>query len=127
RIVGNCIDASVNDRDLELRIFGARTFAATSEHDEETAIDLLPPVHASGILLADEAAFGEADPVQLGGVALEPEKIAEFRLAFGNAQAQPMFEPAERGLVRRAEPAVAELGQPRVGHSLVAVSRPMHR
>ena len=52
-------------------------------HDHEPPVDLLPPVHSGGVLLPDEAAFGEADPVQLGRVAFQPENVAEFGPAFG--------------------------------------------
>ena len=94
-------------------------------HDEEPAIDLLPPVHPRGILLADEAALGEADAVQLGGIAFEPEDVAELGAALGDAEAKAMLEPAARRLRRRRQPARAELGQARVGRAL-AVRRPVH-
>jgi hypothetical protein len=55
--------------------------------DDESAIDLLAPVHASGIFLAYEAAFGKADAIQLGGVTFEPEDITKLCLTFGDAEA----------------------------------------
>ena len=75
--------------------------AVALDHDQP-AVDLLPPVHPRGILLADEAALGEADAVQLGRIAFEPEDVAELGAAFADAEAQAMLEPAGGGLVRRA-------------------------
>ena len=92
----------VHDRKAELGIFGAGAGAAAARDDEQPAVDLLPPVHARGILLADEAALGEADAVQLGRIAFEPEDVAKLRPPFGDAEAQAVVEPAARGLARGA-------------------------
>ena len=69
---------------------------------EQPAIDLLPPVHARRIFLTDEAALVEADAVQFGSVAFEPEKVAELSAALADTKAKAMFKPAVGGLVRRA-------------------------
>ena len=80
---------------------------------DEAAVDLLPPVHARGILLTDEAAFGEAHSVQLRRVAFEPEDVAELRAALADAQAEPVLQPAVSRLVPLAEPSSAKLVQAR--------------
>ena len=69
--------------------------AVALDHDQ-AAIDLLPPVHPRGILLADEAALGEADAVQFRRIAFEPEQVAELGAAFADAEAQAVLQPAVR-------------------------------
>ena len=95
--------------------------------DDEAAVDLLPPVHPRGILLADIAALGEADAVQLGRIAFEPESLvrAELGDAFGDAERQAVREPALGRLAGGREPAAAERGQARIGR--LAVRRPVDR
>jgi hypothetical protein len=61
-------------------------------HDDEAAVDLRAVVHPGGIFLADIAALGEADSVQLGGIAFEPEKVGQFRAALSDAEPEPVFE-----------------------------------
>src|SRR6185437_10727452 len=125
-VVGDRVDPRMNDRTVDLGIFDARARAAADGH-EQAAIDLLPPVHPRGIFLPHEAALGEADAVKLRSVAFEPKEIGEFPPSLANAKVQAMLEPADRGLVRRREPALSERGEPRVGNALVAVLRPVHR
>ena len=96
------------------------------DHDQP-AVDLGPPVHPRGIFLADEAALGEADAVQLGGIAFEPEEVAELGAAFADAEAQAVLEPAGRRARRRARASGGRARQARIGNALVAVRRPMHR
>src|SRR4051812_24465974 len=96
-------------------------------HDEETAVDLLPPVHPRGVLLPDETALGEADAVELRGVAFEPEDVAKLRAAFAHAEPQAVLEPAARGVLSRCKPAIAERGQARIGVARRTVARPMDR
>ena len=119
RVRGDGVDARVDDGEAELGIFDARALATAALDHEQAAIDLLPPVHPRGILLADEAALGEADPVQLGRIAFEPEHVAELRAAFADAEAEPVLEPADCRLGRGREPAPAERGKPRIGDTLV--------
>ena len=109
------------DRPAEFGIMnsGARARSIAFHHDEPP-IDLLPPVHPGGILLADEAAFAEADAVQFGGVAFEPEDIAELRAAFGDAEAKAMLEPAGRRSIRGSKPTATEFWEPRVRHAFVS-------
>jgi len=55
----------------------ARAMSGLGRRDnEKTSVDLLPPVHPGGIFLADKTALGEADSVEFGGIALEPEDVA---------------------------------------------------
>ena len=103
----------------------ARVAPPSGFHDDKPAIDLLPPVHPGGILLPDEAALGEADAVQLGGIAFEPEDIAELGPAFADAEAQSMFKPAGCWLIGRPKPAVAESGSRGSGRTL-AGQRPVN-
>ena len=114
------------DRQAELGIgdAGARAGLGAFDHDQP-AVDLGAPVHPRGILLADEAALGEADAVQLGGIAFEPEDVAELGAAFADAEAEAVLEPAGRRLAGRGEPAAAERGKARVGDAFVAVRRPV--
>ena len=71
----------------ELRIMNARARSDGIRFDhDQAAVDLLPPVHPRGILLADEAALRKTDAVQFGGIAFEPEDVAEFGAAFGDAE-----------------------------------------
>src|SRR4051794_29834100 len=95
------------------------------DHDQP-AIDLLPPVHPRGVLLADETALAEADAVQLRRIALEPQDIAELGPAFAHAEAEAVLKPAGRRFVGRGEPAVAEQCQARVDTSSI-LDRPVHR
>src|SRR4051794_24120447 len=109
RICGDRVDPGMDHGKVELRIFGPRTLAAASDGHEQAPVDLLPPVHARGVLLPDEAAFGEAHAVQLGSVALEPEDVAKLCRAFGDAEPQPMREPALRRFARLREPSPAKV------------------
>ncbi len=93
------------------------------DHDQ-AAVDLGAPVHPRGIFLADEAALGEADAVQFGGVAFEPEDVAKLGAAFADAEAQAVLEPARRGFARRPKPAPAKRGEARV---IGAIGRPVDR
>jgi hypothetical protein len=92
------------------------------------AVDLLPPVHPRGVFLPDIAALGEADAVEFGGIAFEPQGCvaAQFGAAFGNAQRQAVRAPclvgAEVvGLIDRREPAFAQRGEARIGRRAVAL------
>jgi hypothetical protein len=96
-------------------------------HDDEPAVDLLPPVHPRGIFLPDVAALCEADAVQLGGVAFEPEEIAELGAAFAHAEGEAMRQPAEGGFFGRRQPAATECGKAGVGGTLLAIRGPMDR
>ena len=119
------VGAAMYDRQAELGINDPRArSAAVVSDDDQPPIDLLPPVHAGGIFLADEAALGEADAVQLGGIAFEPEQVAKLGAAFAHAEAQAMVEPAGAG-GRRGQPAAAERRQARVGLPWCSVRRPM--
>ena len=71
--------------------------------NDQPPIDLLSPVHPRRVFLADEAALAEADAVQFGGIAFEPEDVAELGAAFANAKAEAMLEPADLP-ARRAAP-----------------------
>ena len=64
---------------------GARAGGAGLDNDE-SAVDLLPPVHSGGILLPDEAALGEADTVEFGGIALKPEQVPDLRPPLADAE-----------------------------------------
>ena len=100
----------------KLRIMNAspRPLCVGFDHDQP-AVDLLAPVHARGILLPNEAAFGEADTVQLGGVAFQPEKIADFRAPLADAKAKAMRKPPISRFRRSRNPAAAEFGNARIG------------
>ena len=130
RVVGNGVDPAMLDRQAELADSRTRVrgpVAVAFDHDQP-AVDLLPPVHPRGILLADEAALGEADAVQFGGIAFEPEEVAELGAAFADAEAQAMLEPAawrarRRGASQR-RPSAARRGS---GTPSPSVRRPMDR
>ena len=113
---GEFVEAAVLDGEAELGIgdAGARA-GCVGLDDDQPAVDLGPPVHPRGILLADEAALGETDAVEFGGIAFEPEDVAELGAAFGDAEAEAMLEPAGRGIRGGREPATAEFGQARIG------------
>src|SRR3954470_19273559 len=113
------VDTAMFDREAKLGVVDAcaRSGSVGLDHDQPP-IDLLPPVHPRGILLADEAALGEADAIQLGGVAFEPEQVAELGAAFANAETEAMLEPAACRIVRHAERALAEGRQTRVGRAV---------
>ena len=96
--------------------------AAAGLDDEQPAIDLRPPVHPRGILLADEAALGEADAVQLGRVAFEPEDVAELGAAFGDAEAQAMLEPAGRRPAGGASQRRPRSRKPRIDRALAVAA-----
>jgi hypothetical protein len=81
----------VNHRQADLWIFGARTLSTAAADHDQPPVDLLPPVHPGGILLADEAALRKADAVQLRRIAFEPEQVAELRAAFANAEPKAML------------------------------------
>jgi hypothetical protein len=84
----------MNDRQVEFAIFSPSSLDPRALHNDEAAIDLLPPVHPRRILLADEATLGEADAIQFGCVAFEPEKIAKLGASFADPKAEAMLEPA---------------------------------
>src|SRR5205085_9351598 len=71
------------ETELGIMDAGARTRCVGLDH-HQTLVDLPPPVHPRGVLLADEAALGEADAVELGGIAFEPEDVAELNAAFAD-------------------------------------------
>ena len=123
--IAQIVDAAMLDRQAEIRIndAGARSGFAR-RHDDQPAVDLLPPVHPRGILLADEAALGEADAVQLGGIAFEPEEVAELGAALADAEAEAVLEPAGGRLVR---PARASGGRARAGGGRSCPSSPLQR
>ena len=108
---GTSSTRAMDDRQAEFGISDPRALAAVALDHEQAAVDLLPPVHPGGILLADEAALGEADAVQLGRIAFEPEQVAKLGAAFADAEAQAMLEPAVRRLAGGREPAAAKLGK----------------
>ena len=110
------------DGEAELGIGDRGCAVRVGLDDHQPAVDLRAPVHSRGVFLADEAALGEADAVQLGRIAFEPEDVAEFGAAFGDAEAETVLEPAGRRIGRGAEPAAAEPGQARVGDAIVAGS-----
>src|SRR6478672_1295519 len=111
-------------REAQLRIMDTRPGPRRiGLHHDEAAVDLLPPVHAGGILLPHEATLGEADAIQLCRIALEPEEVAELGPPFADAEAQAVFEPIRCGLAGRPKPAAAEFGKTRVVAG--AFQRPM--
>src|SRR5690349_13142538 len=81
-------------------------------NDDESSIDLLPPVHPGGVFLADEAALGETHAVQFRRIALEPQQVGEFLTAFADAEMEAMLQPAMGVLVRLTEPAAAQFRKP---------------
>src|SRR4029079_10746331 len=91
------------EADVGVDNLGARPLFR-GRHDHQPTVDLLPPVHPRRVLLADEAALGEADAAQFSGIAFEPEDIGELGAAFADAEVEAMFEPAGRRLVRRSKP-----------------------
>src|SRR3954464_5083967 len=99
----------MDDRETGVRIFDPCASAAAAYDHEQPTIDLLAPVHARGVLLPDKAALGKADAVQFDRIAFEPKHVAEFGEAFGDAEAEAVFEPARRRLVGRPEPAPTEI------------------
>ncbi len=87
-------------------------------------------MHARRILLADIAALGIVDAVQLLRVGLQPERLvlAQFGRAFGDAMSQTLRAPGLRGisLRGRSKPAIAKLREARVGRcALLRIGRPM--
>ena len=109
------------DRQAELGIMNSGTRArSVGFHHDEPPIDLLPPVHPGGILLADEAALGKTDAAEFDRIAFEPEDFAELRAAFGDAEAKAMLEPAGRRSIRGSKPTATELPKPRVRHAFVS-------
>src|SRR5438128_3819869 len=83
------VGSAMLHREAELGIMDPRARAGRAGFDRhQSAVDLLTPVHPRGIFLADEATFGEADAVQFGCVAFEPEDIAKLEAAFGHSEAQ---------------------------------------
>src|SRR5918993_5422030 len=125
--IAEIVNAAMLDRQSELLIddAGSRT-GFGGRHDDKPPIDLLPPVHSRRVLLPDEAALGEADAVELDGVAFEPEDVTELRPALADTQAQTVLEPAGSRLIRFAEPSPPKLLQPRVDASGAALQRPVH-
>src|SRR5438270_12140734 len=104
------------NREAELGIMNARARGGRFRlHHDQSPVDLLPAVHAGGVLLADEAALGEADAVLFGGVAFKPENVAKLGAAFANPEAEAVLEPADGVLIGRAQPALAEVGEAWVG------------
>src|SRR4051794_8728023 len=100
-------------REAELGVEDAGALAGLAvPRDDEAAVDLRAVVHPRRILLADVAALGEADPVELGGVAFEPQRFvrAELGAALGDSEREAVGEPAFRWFPGRCEPAVAEVG-----------------
>src|SRR5688572_15970671 len=93
--IAEIVNAAMLYRQSELLIDdpGSRS-GFGGRHDDKPPIDLLPPVHPGGIFLPDEAALGEADSVELDGVAFEPEDVSELRPALADTQAQAVLEPA---------------------------------
>jgi hypothetical protein len=65
---------------------------AVEGHHHQPAIDLLPPIHPRGVLLADVAALGERDAVQFCRIGFEPQHVAELGAAFGHADPEPVRE-----------------------------------
>ena len=130
----------MDDRQAEFGIGDAGAVPLSPDHDQP-AVDLLPPVHPRGIFLADEAALGEADAVQFGGVAFQPEQVAKLRAAFADAEPQAMLAPAGSRARRQARASggralprrrrierpnaafVATRGRPMDGERIVAVDR----
>jgi hypothetical protein len=101
----------VLDRESKLAIGDAGAGAGFHGlDDDQPAVDLGAPVHAGGVLLADEASLGEADSVELGGIAFEPEDVAELGAAFAGPEAEAVLEVAGRRIGRRGEPAAADIG-----------------
>ena len=88
----------------KIGISGAYPFAAIALNHDQSAVDLLPPIHPGGIFLSDEATLGEADAVQLDRIALQPEQVAEFGVALAYAEAEAVIEPAFGGIVSRCYP-----------------------
>src|SRR5438270_6902144 len=115
------------NREAELGIMNARARGGRFRlHHDQSPVDLLPPVHAGGVLLADEAALGEAYTVQFGRIAFEPENVAKLGAAFANPKPEAVFEPTDGVLTGRAQPALAQVGQAWVGPFL-ALERPVDR
>jgi hypothetical protein len=85
----------MGDGQAKIGIIDADPVSASPE-DEQAPVDLRPPVHPRRILLADVAALSEADAVELGCVAFEPEEVAKLGAALAHAQAKAVLEPAAR-------------------------------
>src|SRR5438046_670627 len=102
------------DRKAEFGIgsAGARAGCVGLDYDQP-AVDLAPPVHPRGIFLADKAALGEADAVELDRIALQPEQVAELGATFADAEAEAMLKPARCRLIGWPEPAAAERAKAR--------------
>ena len=115
----------MNDRKAELGIGGPRPVAAVALDHDQPAIDLAPPVHPGGVFLADEAAFGETDAVQLGRVAFQPEQVAKLGAAFAGPETEAVFQPALGGRRCGAKPAAAKLWKARVDDPYLSILRPV--
>jgi hypothetical protein len=93
---GEIVDPAMIDGEAELGIMdpGARA-GSVGRDDDQAAIDPGAIVHPGGIFLADIAALGEADSVQLAGVAFEPEDVvgAELGSALGDSVAEAVGAP----------------------------------
>ena len=118
RIVGDCIDArdeQLKGRAREIR--PAMRSPPPPSSDEEPAVDLLPPVHSRGVLLADEAALGEADAVQLGARCIRAKGCRRARRGLRRRQG----EGGARAIRLRVRPSGrasgSEGGKPRVGRA----------
>ena len=109
------------------RVGDPRPPAAVALDHHQAPVDLAPPVHPRRILLADEAALGEADAVQFRRIALQPEQVAEFGAALADAKPQAVLEPAA-GTVRPAgfSQRLPEFRQARIGDTFITLRRPMH-
>ena len=103
------VKPAVLHREIELGIVDAAARSGRiGRHDEQPPVDLLPPIHPGGILLADEAALGKADAVQFGGVAFEPEQVSKLGASFGDGEAEAVLEPAFCRLISWRQPPPAK-------------------
>src|SRR4249919_72259 len=99
----------MDDCQAKIAIAHPCSLPAIAFDHHQAPVDLLPPVHPGGVLLADKTTLGEADAIELGGIALQPKQVAEFGPTFANAKPQAMLEPAGCWLGGWGEPAEAQL------------------
>ena len=117
------------DRQSEFRIGRlAPLFGRLGERDHyQPPVDLAAPVHPRGVFLADIAAFGKADAIQLDRIGFKPQDIAQLRTGFRDAESKAMCQPRPVrrtiAVIRRCEPTLPERRVSRVGRSAIALMR----
>ena len=117
----------MDHRQAEVGIGDANALAAVAFNHQQAPVDLRPPVHPGRILLPDEAALGEADAIQFGGIAFEPQQVAELGRTLAHPKPQAMLAPVRCRFVGRRDPASAEIGEARIGDPVPSCRRPVHR